>query len=154
MRGNWPPQSSLGRRGSFKRPRRWTASCRPSGWWPAVRCGLTKRSFNFLPIDCSITPNRTSRNLLTDREEKVLLGILGGLTNGKIGENIGLSEGSVKGIVQQVPKGSCAQTGPTGSRGTGRVVVCRSRTGRAGAERIAGRGPGGLPRSEERRVGK
>jgi two-component system nitrate/nitrite response regulator NarL len=45
---------------------------------------------------------RTSRNLLTDREEKVLLGILGGLTNRKIGENIGLSEGSVKGIVQQL----------------------------------------------------
>jgi len=46
--------------------------------------------------------SRTSRNRLTDREEKVILGILGGLTNRKIGDNIGLSESSVKGIVQQL----------------------------------------------------
>ncbi|MGA3044881.1 MAG: response regulator transcription factor [Bryobacteraceae bacterium] len=45
---------------------------------------------------------RMSRSLLTDREEKVLLGILGGLTNRKIGENIGASEGTVKGVVQQL----------------------------------------------------
>jgi len=32
----------------------------------------------------------------------VLLGILGGLTNKKIGENLGLSEGSVKTAVQQL----------------------------------------------------
>jgi DNA-binding NarL/FixJ family response regulator len=44
---------------------------------------------------------RMSR-VLTDTEEKVLLGILGGLTNRKIGENIGASESSVKGIVQQL----------------------------------------------------
>ena len=41
-------------------------------------------------------------NLLTDREQRVLLGILGGLTNKKIGENLGLSEGSVKASVQQL----------------------------------------------------
>jgi DNA-binding NarL/FixJ family response regulator len=40
--------------------------------------------------------------VLTDREEKVLAGILGGLTNRKIGDNIGLSEGTVKGVVQQL----------------------------------------------------
>jgi len=45
---------------------------------------------------------RTSRSPLTDREEKVLLGILGGLTNRKIGDNIGLSESTVKGVVQQL----------------------------------------------------
>jgi len=45
---------------------------------------------------------RRSRNLLTDREERVLLGILGGLTNRKIGENMGFSEGTVKGVVQQL----------------------------------------------------
>jgi DNA-binding NarL/FixJ family response regulator len=41
-------------------------------------------------------------NLLTDREHRVLLGILGGLTNRKIGENLGLSESSVKTAVQQL----------------------------------------------------
>jgi DNA-binding NarL/FixJ family response regulator len=39
---------------------------------------------------------------LTDREERVLLGILGGLTNRKIGGNLGLSESAVKGVVQQL----------------------------------------------------
>jgi DNA-binding NarL/FixJ family response regulator len=39
---------------------------------------------------------------LSDRERKVLMGILGGLTNRKIGENLGLSEGSVKASVQQL----------------------------------------------------
>jgi len=43
-----------------------------------------------------------SGSLLTEREEKVLVGILGGLTNRKIGDNIGLSESSVKSVVQQL----------------------------------------------------
>jgi|HubBroStandDraft_6_1064221.scaffolds.fasta_scaffold189716_2 DNA-binding NarL/FixJ family response regulator len=37
-----------------------------------------------------------------DRERKVLLGILGGLTNKKIGDNMGLSESSVKNLVQRL----------------------------------------------------
>ena len=41
-------------------------------------------------------------SLLTDREQRVLHGILGGLTNRKIGENLGLSESSVKTAVQQL----------------------------------------------------
>lgn len=41
-------------------------------------------------------------NGLTNREQRVLLGILGGLTNKKIGENLGLSEGSVKASVRQL----------------------------------------------------
>ena len=41
-------------------------------------------------------------SLLTDRELRVLHGILGGLTNRKIGENLGLSESSVKTAVQQL----------------------------------------------------
>jgi DNA-binding NarL/FixJ family response regulator len=41
-------------------------------------------------------------NNLTDREQRVLLGILGGLTNRKIGENLGVSESSVKTAVQQL----------------------------------------------------
>ncbi len=46
--------------------------------------------------------DRKSGNGLTEREEKVLLGILGGLTNRKIGDNMGLSEGTVKSVVQQL----------------------------------------------------
>jgi DNA-binding NarL/FixJ family response regulator len=37
-----------------------------------------------------------------DRERKVLLGILGGLTNKKIGDKMGLSESSVKNLVQRL----------------------------------------------------
>jgi DNA-binding NarL/FixJ family response regulator len=45
---------------------------------------------------------RDSTDYLTDREQKVLQGIVKGLTNKKIGENLGLSEGSVKTSVQQL----------------------------------------------------
>ena len=51
----------------------------------------------FLQLD-----DRTSASRLTDREQKVLLGILAGLSNKKIGEDLGLSEGSVKTSVQQL----------------------------------------------------
>jgi two-component system nitrate/nitrite response regulator NarL len=47
-------------------------------------------------------PYGDERDLLTVREETVLLGILGGLTNRQIGIDIGASEGSVKGVVQQL----------------------------------------------------
>jgi DNA-binding NarL/FixJ family response regulator len=53
-------------------------------------------------VDLPQLDRRMPRNGLTDREEKVLLGILGGLTNRKIGENIGVPEGAVKSIVQQL----------------------------------------------------
>jgi len=43
-----------------------------------------------------------SGNPLTDREHKVLLGVMGGLTNKKIGDRIGVSEGSVKASLQQL----------------------------------------------------
>ena len=36
------------------------------------------------------------------RQQKVLLGILGGLSNRRIGEDIGLSESSVKAVVQKL----------------------------------------------------
>ena len=36
-----------------------------------------------------------------DRERRVLLGIVNGLTNEKIGENIGMSESAVKNVVQR-----------------------------------------------------
>ena len=43
-----------------------------------------------------------SPNLLTERERKVLLGILGGLSNKKIADKLGVSEGAVKTSVQQL----------------------------------------------------
>lgn len=39
---------------------------------------------------------------LSEREQKVLVGILGGLSNRKIGEDLKLSESSVKAVVQQL----------------------------------------------------
>lgn len=39
---------------------------------------------------------------LTERQNKVLLGISRGLTNKTIGEHLGLSEGSIKSVVQQL----------------------------------------------------
>lgn len=52
----------------------------------------------FLQLD----GGQRSASRLTDREQKVLLGILAGLSNRKIGENLGLTEGSVKTSVQQL----------------------------------------------------
>ncbi|MGA9104648.1 MAG: LuxR C-terminal-related transcriptional regulator [Bryobacteraceae bacterium] len=43
-----------------------------------------------------------SRYLLSDRQQNVLLGILEGLTNGKIAANLGVSERAVKVTVQQL----------------------------------------------------
>jgi DNA-binding NarL/FixJ family response regulator len=40
--------------------------------------------------------------VLTDRQNKVLLGISRGLTNRTIGNHLGLSEGSIKSVVQQL----------------------------------------------------
>lgn len=43
-----------------------------------------------------------SGGLMEDRERSVLQGIMGGLTNRKIGDNIGLSESNVKNVVQRL----------------------------------------------------
>jgi len=43
-----------------------------------------------------------SANVLTEKEEKVLVGILSGLTNRKIGDGMGISESTVKAIVQHL----------------------------------------------------
>jgi two-component system, NarL family, nitrate/nitrite response regulator NarL len=45
---------------------------------------------------------RESDKVLNDREQSVLLGIIGGLTNRKIGENLRLSESSVKNVIQRL----------------------------------------------------
>ena len=46
--------------------------------------------------------DRASSDSLSERELKVLQGIVSGLTNKKIGQNLGLSEGSIKTSVQQL----------------------------------------------------
>jgi DNA-binding NarL/FixJ family response regulator len=53
-------------------------------------------------VDGPELDNRKSGSVLSDREERVLLGVLGGLTNRKIGDNMGLSESSIKSVVQQL----------------------------------------------------
>jgi DNA-binding NarL/FixJ family response regulator len=70
------------------------------GAWldPRIIRLLADKSVGPLPVSCG----EACSNLLTDREHGVLLGILGGLTNRKIGENLGLSESSVKTAVQQL----------------------------------------------------
>jgi len=47
---------------------------------------------------------------LDDRQRKVLLGILGGLSNREIGDKLGLSESSVKNLVQQLFAKSAVRT--------------------------------------------
>lgn len=46
--------------------------------------------------------DRRFTGTLDGREQKVMMGILGGLSNRKIGENMGLSESSIKAIVQKL----------------------------------------------------
>jgi DNA-binding NarL/FixJ family response regulator len=70
------------------------------GFWldpPTIRL-LADESIGRFPE----SGNGGCANLLTDREQRVLMGILSGLTNRKIGENLGLSESSVKTAVQQL----------------------------------------------------
>jgi DNA-binding NarL/FixJ family response regulator len=78
---------------------------------------------------------RTSRNFLTDREEKVILGILGGLTNRKIGENIGVSESAVKSVVQQLFRKAHV-------RKRGQLVRVALEGSLSAARELAGRGSG------------
>jgi DNA-binding NarL/FixJ family response regulator len=51
-------------------------------------------------VNQTAPPDHTSDDLMEEREQKVLAGILEGLTNKKIGDNMGLSEGTVKNILQ------------------------------------------------------
>jgi two-component system nitrate/nitrite response regulator NarL len=84
-------------------------------------------------VDLPRLGDRMSRNL-TDREEKVLLGILGGLSNRKIGESTGLPECAVKGVVQQLfrkagvrKRGQLVRVALESSLCGGRVVAKRAR---------------------------
>jgi DNA-binding NarL/FixJ family response regulator len=46
--------------------------------------------------------DQSPQAVLTEREQRVLLGILGGLTNRKIGDKLGLTEGAVRSVVQHL----------------------------------------------------
>lgn len=78
---------------------------------------------------------------LSERERKVLLGILGGLTNRKIGNNLGLSEGAVKSAVQQLFL-------KTGVR-TRSQLVRTALEGSLGAAARARSGAGALPHAAD-----
>jgi DNA-binding NarL/FixJ family response regulator len=80
-----------------------------------------------------------SANPLTDREQKVLLGILAGLSNKKIGESLGLSEGSVKASVQQLffrtgvrTRSRLVRAALEGSLGTAKALMRRTRDATTG----------------------
>jgi two-component system nitrate/nitrite response regulator NarL len=69
---------------------------------------------------------------LEDRERNVLLGILGGLTNRKIGDNMGLSESNVKNIVQRLfgkagvkTRGQLVRVAFEGLPGAGQQIIRR-----------------------------
>lgn len=51
---------------------------------------------------CPLDEEITDADGLSEREQRVLLGILGGLSNRRIGEDLKLSESSVKAVVQQL----------------------------------------------------
>jgi DNA-binding NarL/FixJ family response regulator len=77
--------------------------------------------------------DQRSGSNLSEREEKVLLGILGGLTNRKIGDDLGLSESSVKAAVQRLFHRSGVRTRSQlvrmaleGSLGAARALAKRS----------------------------
>ena len=81
-------------------------------------------------------------NILSEREEKVLAGILSGLTNRKIGDNMGLSEGTVKSIVQQLflragvrTRSQLVRMALDGTLPAGRSFVLRQFNGVPDAER-------------------
>jgi DNA-binding NarL/FixJ family response regulator len=74
-------------------------------------------------------------NLLTEREEKVVLGILGGLTNRRIGDNLGLSESTIKSVLQQLflrsgvrTRSQLVRMALEGSLGAARGLAIRARS--------------------------
>ena len=66
---------------------------------------IDQKIIQLLADQCLNQPRRgdqESGSALEIREQRALLGILGGLTNRKIGDNMGLSESSIKSVVQQL----------------------------------------------------
>jgi DNA-binding NarL/FixJ family response regulator len=82
-------------------------------------------------------------NALSDREQKVLLGVLGGLSNKKIGENLGVSEGTVKAAIQHLfhktgvrTRSQLVRVALEGSLETAKGLMGRLKNRRAAAERL------------------
>jgi DNA-binding NarL/FixJ family response regulator len=93
----------------------------------------------------------SSRDFLPERERKVLLGILGGLTNGEISANLGLSEGAVKVSVQHLllkvgvrTRSQLVRAVLEGSLGTAKELMRRTRSA-AAASAPCPANPGKLP---------
>jgi len=65
---------------------------------------IDPRVLQVLAERCPLDENEADRECpaLSEREQKVLDGIVDGLSNRRIGDGIGLSEGSVKAVVQQL----------------------------------------------------
>jgi len=82
---------------------------------------------------------------LDERERNVLLGILSGLSNRRIGDNLGMSESKVKGIVQRLfsksgvkTRGQLVRVALEGSLGSGRALMNGGRAESTAAERLHG----------------
>ena len=83
-------------------------------------------------VDPYLRFDEVSASVLDDRERRVLLGILSGLTNRKIGENLGVSESSVKNVVQRLfgkagvkQRGQLVRAALEGSLGATRQLINR-----------------------------
>lgn len=83
-------------------------------------------------VDPYLQFDEKAASVLDDRERRVLLGILSGLTNKKIGENLGLSESSVKNSVQRLfdkagvkKRGQLVRAALEGSLGATRQLINR-----------------------------
>jgi len=87
---------------------------------------------------CPRPEDRLPGSALDDRERGVILGIVGGLTNRKIGERIGLSESSVKNIVQRL-------FGKAGVKTRGQLVRAAMEGALGAAQDFIKRNPSELP---------
>jgi DNA-binding CsgD family transcriptional regulator len=93
--------------------------------------------------------------VLSERERRVLLGILSGLTNRRIGTNLGISESSVKNVVQRLfdkagvkSRGQLVRAALEGSLGAARKLINRHSKGipaSNGASHPVRRHPADLP---------
>jgi DNA-binding NarL/FixJ family response regulator len=87
-------------------------------------------------VDPYLRFNEESAVVLSERERRVLLGILSGLTNRRIGTNLGISESSVKNVVQRLfdkagvkSRGQLVRAALEGSLGATRKLINRHSKG-------------------------
>jgi DNA-binding NarL/FixJ family response regulator len=63
---------------------------------------VDRQVIQYLAARAPIAPDRSFQNALTEREKRVLAGVLEGLTNLKIAAGLGITEGAVKSTLQQL----------------------------------------------------